>query len=137
MDTTPKTPLETIELRALFVGSKEENFYIVRDVLRQRNSTIEAELEQVFSLEEAWQKIGDRVYDVVLFDAEMGKIVDGRLSEVVQRLKTVPFIVLEARDADEAALAKSLQAGAADWIAKSELNGRRLSHSIRGALALW
>jgi two-component system, cell cycle sensor histidine kinase and response regulator CckA len=137
MDTTPKTPLETIELRALFVGSKEENFYIVRDVLRQRNSTIEAELEQVFSLEEAWQKIGDRVYDVVLFDAEMGKIVDGRLSEVVQRLKTVPFIVLEAGDADEAALAQSLQAGAADWIAKSELNGRRLSHSIRGALALW
>src|SRR5690242_3703622 len=119
MDGKPYKPVATLTLRVLFVGSKEEDFYIVRDVLRQGISTIEAELDQAFSLEEARDNIAKTVYDVVLFDSELCKADQVHFEALRQQLRNVPFVLLEDGEADEAAIAQILQMGAADWIAKS------------------
>ena len=128
--------IPNLELRILFVGSKEEDFYIVRDVLAQRDSTIDADLEQAFTLEEACREFENKSYDVVLFEAGKDWLQDPRFRELTGLMMNTPFILLDAGDTDAAAVAHIIQAGASDWVAKSEMNGRRLSHSIRGAITL-
>jgi hypothetical protein len=113
-DRTPPKPLETLELRVLFVGSKEEDFYIVRDVLRLGVSTVEAELDQAFSLEEASETIATTAYDVVLFDGELCKQDHEHFEVVAEQLKNVSFVLLQDGEADEAGIAQILQMGAAD-----------------------
>ena len=48
---------ENLEVRVLFAREKEEDFYIVRDVLRQRDSMIQAEINQAFSIEQTAEEM--------------------------------------------------------------------------------
>jgi two-component system cell cycle sensor histidine kinase/response regulator CckA len=130
------TPVPTLELSVLFVGSKEEDFYIIRDVLGQCDSNIHANLEQAFSVAEASNKIDENTYDVVLFVDDSGSALEHEFASLTKKLRDIPLLVLESEDANPSAMAHIIEAGASDWLLKSELSGRRLSHRIRGALDL-
>ena len=126
----------TSPLRALLVGHREENFFLIREMLTRNGSPFKAELDHAASLPDAKSILRQKSYDLVLFEyetADAGAI--DLLSELLGTGHSIPFIVL-AENADEAAIAHILQAGAWDYVDKSQMNGTSLARTIRCSLAV-
>jgi two-component system cell cycle sensor histidine kinase/response regulator CckA len=123
-------------LRILLVGAAEEDFYLIQDLLSRDGTVGEAALDQASSLEEALRCFGEKTYDLVVIQHDSADgIASSILKETRRRNLTFPFILL-AENANEAAIAEIIQAGAPVCIARSELNEACLARSIRYALAL-
>jgi len=123
-------------LHVLLVGSREENFFLIREILTRNGSPFQAELDHAASLPDAKAMLHLKSYDVVLFEYETADAVEvDLLSEFLRTGLSVPFILL-AEDANEATIANILQAGAWDYVDKSQMNGTSLTRTIRCALAL-
>jgi two-component system cell cycle sensor histidine kinase/response regulator CckA len=123
-------------LRVLLVGSKEEDFFLIREILERNRSSLSAELDHAASLEEAKAMMQARAYKLVLFEHETGDAAAAKLlSEFVQATGSLPFILL-TEQADEKAVAQIIQAGAWDCMERSEINGVNLVRTIRCALSL-
>lgn len=123
-------------LRVLLVGSQEEDFFLIREILDRNRPTLPSELDHAASLEEAKAMLQQGNYGLVLFehttaDADATKL----LSEFLNVQGSVPFILL-TEHADEKAVAEIIQAGAYDCVEKSQLNGANLVRTIRCALSL-
>jgi two-component system, cell cycle sensor histidine kinase and response regulator CckA len=131
-----KVVSRTSPLHVLLVGKREENFFLIREILTRNGSPFQAELDHAATLPEAKAMLPRKSYDLVLFEYETADAVAiDLLSEFLRTGVSVPFIVL-AEDADEAAIANILQAGAWDYVDKSQMNGTSLARTIRCALAL-
>ena len=123
-------------LHALLVGNREENFFLIREILTRSGSPFKAELDHASSLPDAKAMLHHRSYDLVLFEYETADAVAIELlSEFIGTGLSVPFIVL-AEDADEATIANILQTGAWDYVDKAQMTGTNLTRTIRCALAL-
>jgi two-component system cell cycle sensor histidine kinase/response regulator CckA len=123
-------------LRVLLVGSQEEDFFLIREILERNRSGLKAELDHAGSLEEAKTMLERVDYGLVLFehateDAAATKLV----SEFLLTKGAMPFILL-TEHADENAVAGIIRAGAYDCIERSPLNGVNLVRTIRAALGL-
>jgi len=123
-------------LRVLLVSAKEEDFFLIREILERTRSMLAADLDHAQSLGEARAMLERQVHDLVLFahetaDAEAVQV----LAEVVRAGAPVPFILL-TEDADENTVAEIIEAGAWDCLSKSQLNGVNLTRTIRTTLAL-
>jgi hypothetical protein len=59
-------------LPVLLVGSKEEDFFLFREILERMRSALSAELEPAHSLEEAKSMLQEGPYGVILFEHETG-----------------------------------------------------------------
>jgi PAS domain S-box-containing protein len=136
MSTAAKPETSPRLLRVLLVGTQEEDFFLIREILERKRSPLPAELDHAGSLEEAKTMLQLCRYDMVLFGHETGDSGATKLlSEFLHRGHTVPFIVL-TEHADEKAVAEIIQAGAWDCMEKSELNGANLARTIRCAITL-
>ncbi len=118
------------------MGSQEEDFFLIREILDRNRSALPAELDHANSLEEAKTMLQQGNYGLLLFqhetqDAEATKL----LSEFLNARGSVPFIML-TEHADEKAVAEIIQAGAYDCMERSQLNGANLVRTIRCALNL-
>jgi len=123
-------------LRVLLVGSHEEDFFIIQEILERNRNALPAELDQASSLEEAKVMLQQGNYGLVLFEHETGDAAATKLlSEFLQGRGAMPFILL-TEHADEKAVAEIIQAGAYDCVEKSQLNGANLVRTIRCALSL-
>lgn len=123
-------------LRVLLVGSKEEDFFLIREILERNRSALSAELDHASSLEDAKAMMHAGDYKLVLFEHETGDSAATKLlSEFVQATGSVPFVLLTER-ADEKVVAQIIQAGAWDCMERSEINGVNLVRTIRCALSL-
>jgi PAS domain-containing protein len=123
-------------LRVLLVGSKEEDFFLIREILGQNQTALPAELDHANSLEEAKTMLQQTAYGLVLFEHETGDAAATRLlSEFLHTRGAVPFILL-TEQADEEAVAEIIQAGAYDCVERSPLSGANLARTIRCALSL-
>jgi PAS domain S-box-containing protein len=123
-------------LRVLLVGSKEEDFFLIREILDRNHSALPAELDHASSLEEAKAMLHVTVYGLVLFEHQTGDAAATKLlSEFLHSRGTMPFILL-TEHADEKAVAEIIQAGAYDCVERSQLNGANLVRTIRCALNL-
>ena len=123
-------------LRVLLVGSQEEDFFLIREILGRNQSTLPAELDHASSLEEAKTMLQQGNYGLLLFEHETGDAEATRLlSEFLNARGAVPFIML-TEQADEKAVAEIIQAGAYDCVERSQLNGANLVRTIRCALSL-
>jgi len=121
-------------LRVLLVGSKEEDFFLIREILSRNQSALPAELDHADSLEEAKAMLLQSAYGLVLFEHETGDTEATKLlSEFLNSRGAVPFILL-TEHADERAVAEIIQAGAYDCMERSQLNGANLVRTIRCAL---
>ena len=128
--------LEPSLLRVLLVGSQEEDFFLIREILDRNRSALLAELDHASSLDEAKLMLQQKNYGLVLFEHETGDSAATKLlSEFLQGRGAMPFILL-TEHADEKAVAEIIQAGAYDCVARSELNGANLVRTIRCALSL-
>jgi len=123
-------------LRVLLVGNQEEDFFVIREILTRNRSELHAELDHARTLEDAKAMLLQGDYGLVLFAHETGDTAaTALLSEFLQNGRPVPFIVL-TEHADEKAVAEIIQAGAWDWLEKSQLNGANLVRTIRCTLNL-
>jgi PAS domain S-box-containing protein len=123
-------------LRVLLVGSKEEDFFLIREILERNHGALPAELDHANSLEEAKAMLHATAYKLVLFEHQTEDAAATKLlSEFLHSRGALPFILL-TEHADEKAVAEIIQAGAYDCVERSQLNGANLVRTIRCALNL-
>jgi two-component system, cell cycle sensor histidine kinase and response regulator CckA len=123
-------------LRVLLVGSKEEDFFLIREILDRNRYALPTELDHARSVEEAETMLQRSDYGLVLFEYD---IVDAAatklLFEFLHTQGPTPFIML-TENADEKAVADIIQGGAYDCVERSQLTGANLLRTIRCALNL-
>jgi two-component system cell cycle sensor histidine kinase/response regulator CckA len=123
-------------LSVLLVGSHEENFFLIREILDRNKLSLPAKLDHAHSIEEAKAVLQNGSYGLVLFEHETGDAAATKLlAESLHHGRLVPFIVL-TENADEKAIAEIIQAGAADFLEKSQLTGANLLRTIHCTLTL-
>jgi len=68
--TTAHEELSTSAVRGLLVGGREEDFFLVREILGRNQAALRAELDHMNSLQEPKDALGRNDYDLVLFEDE-------------------------------------------------------------------
>jgi len=121
-------------LHVLLVGQREEDFFLVRDLLARAGSTLTAELDHALCLDEARTMLLQGCYSLVLFEYDAGDSATQLLTEFFNTGTSVPVIVL-AEDAGEMEIARILERGASACLEKSQLNNANLVRTIRSTLA--
>ena len=123
-------------LRVLLMGSKEEDFFVIREILERSRSSLAAELDHAHSLEEARTMLQQKAYGLVLLEHDAEGLQGVRLlDELLQNGVSVPFILL-TEDADENSAAAAIESGSWNFLARSQIDGVNLTRSIRSTLAL-
>jgi PAS domain S-box-containing protein len=132
----PQPPVSGTTLRVLLVGEREENFFLIRDILSRTRSTLPTELDHATSMEEARVMLQQKAYGLVLFEHETGKFAAVHaLSGLLHAGVSVPFVLL-TEHADENTVAEIIEAGASNCLEKSQLNGANLVRTIRSTINL-
>jgi len=136
MSTVPQSVPARAPLRVLLVGEKEEDFFLIREILERNRSLISADLEHARSLDEAKTLLQQKSFGLILFEHETG---DGEairmMNEFLHVGSSLPFVVL-TEDADEKTVAKILQDCTWNCMSKSQLDGATLLRTICCTLAL-
>ena len=123
-------------LRVLLVGEREEDFFLIREILERNRKMLAADLEQARSLDEAKVMLQQKPYSLVLFEHEAGDAEAVHLvAEFLHAGVSVPFILL-TEDADEKTVAEIIESGNWNCVARSQLDGATLVRTIRSTLAL-
>ncbi len=136
MSTSPKLEASPATLSVLLIGNKEEDYFLIREILERNRGSLPTELAHARSINEAKLMFRSNAYGLILFEHETGDAAAAKLlSDLRQDGRTVPFVVL-TETADEKAVAEIIEAGAWDWLEKSQLNGANLVRTIRCTLAL-
>ena len=136
MSSAPKAAVVPNPLRVLLVGEREEDFFLIREILERNRPIISAELEHARSLEDARVLLRQKPYGLVLFEHEAGDAESIHLvAEFLHAGVSIPFILL-TEDADEKNLAEIIESGNWNCVAKSQLDGATLVRTIRSTLAI-
>ena len=136
MQTATKQVVATEPHHVLLVGEREEDFFLIREILSRTKGTFFAELDHANSLEQATAMLQHKTYELILFEYENGDTAAIRLlSDFVQSGNTAPCLLL-TEHADENTVAEIIKACDWDFVEKSQLNGTSLVRTIRGTLAL-
>src|SRR5271168_2366811 len=124
-------------LRVLLVGAKEEDFFLIREILGRVGHTFVSDLDHAHSLEEATPMLKQKNYGLVLFEHEPG---DGPtvelLGQVLHGVTPAALFIVLTENADEKTVAEIIAAGAWDCVGRSQLDGVNLVRTIRSTLAL-
>ena len=136
MSMAAKPVLAAAPLRVLLVGSREEDFFLIREILERMRSALPADLDHAHSLDEAKTMLQRQAYGLVLFehgtgDAEAVHFV----AEFLHAGVSVPFILL-TEDADEKRVAEIIDGGTWNCVTRSQLDGATLVRTIRNTLAM-
>ena len=75
---------EPARLQLLLIGRREEDYFIIQDLLRANGSLIGADLDHAPSFAEAHTKLAEKNYDLVLFEYESS---ERDALEIVQQLR--------------------------------------------------
>ncbi|MGA8761410.1 MAG: response regulator [Candidatus Sulfotelmatobacter sp.] len=136
MPPAAKLELSAPLLHVLLVGNRNEDFFLIREILERNRRTLPAELDHASSLQEAKTMLEEGNYGLVLFDHNTGDSAAMQLlSEFLRSGINVPFVLL-TEDADEKAVAEIIHAGAVDSMERSQLNGANLVRTIRCSVNL-
>ena len=123
-------------LQLLLVGNREEDYFIIQDLLRTDGGALTANLDQVSALEDVQAMLAKRSYDLVLFAYESSEDeAIHTMQEVRRQGKTTPFLFL-TEQADEATVAEIIRAGASECVDRTELNRTSLVRTIRNTVSL-
>jgi PAS domain-containing protein len=134
--TAAKAALAPTPLHVLLVGNKEEDFYLIREILQRTHNVLAADLDHAHSLEEAKTMLREKSYGLVLFEHETGDAEAVHfVAEFLHAGVSVPFILL-TEEADENAVAAIIEGGTWNCVTKSRLDGATLVRTMRNTLAL-
>ncbi len=136
MLTTAQPALAPSSLHVLLVGNKEEDFYLIREILERTRSSFAADLDHAQTLEDAKAMLQQKSYGLVLFEHETGDAEAVLfVSEFLHAGVTVPFILL-TEEADERTVAEFIDGGTWNCVSKSQLDGATLVRTIRNTMAI-
>jgi len=136
VSSAAKAAFASTPLRVLLVGNKEEDFFLIREILERSRDMLAADLDHANSLEEAKAMLQQGAYSLVLFEHETGDAEAVQLvAEFLHAGVTVPFLLL-TEDADENAVAEIIKGGTWNCVARSHLDGATLIRTIRNTLAM-
>lgn len=100
-----------IPLHVLLVGSREEDFFLIREILERNHSTLAAELEHARTIEEAHEMLQGKAYGLIVFESNTGDTDAVTLVSHFHRAGiSIPFILL-TEDADERTVADAIGRG--------------------------
>ena len=123
-------------LRVLLVGEKEEDFFLIREILERNRGALAAELDHATSIDEATAMLQQKPYGLVLFEHDTGDSEAVRLiAEFHHSGITLPFILL-TENADENTVAEMIETGAWNCVTRSQLDGATLVRTIRNTLTV-
>jgi two-component system, cell cycle sensor histidine kinase and response regulator CckA len=123
-------------LRVLLVGSREEDFFLIKEILNRNRDSLPVHLDHAHSIDEAKSILQTGDSSLVLFQHETGDSAAVKLlSEFLNTKGAIPFIIL-TEHVDEKSVAEIIQAGAYDCMDRSQLNGANLVRTIRCGLNL-
>ena len=100
-------------LRVLLVGDREEDFYLIREILEHNRGATPAPLDHAANIGKARAMLHGADYGLVLFVHEVGDAAVGLLSEFLVTRGAIPFILL-TENAAEKDVAEIVRAGALD-----------------------
>jgi PAS domain S-box-containing protein len=123
--------VEPENLRILVVDDDEEDFMLVRDLLRTS-----AEVDHAPRVDAALQQIDAEPYDLLLLDYRLGADSGlDLLKQVRNRGVDAPIIFLTGRGDEEVAV-EALKSGACDYLLKSKLTESALSRAVTYAVRI-
>lgn len=136
MLTAAQPALSRRPLRVLLVGEKEEDFFLMRDILQGARTTLATELDHAHSLEEAEAMLHERPYGLILFEHSTGDAqVVNFLAKFLHGGRSIPYIVL-TEDANEQTIAEAIGAKTWNCLTKSLMDGATLIRTIQSALEM-
>ncbi|MGA8428493.1 MAG: ATP-binding protein [Candidatus Sulfotelmatobacter sp.] len=136
MQSAAKLASRPSPLRVLLVGNKEEDFFLIREILGRSEKSFMAELDHAHSLIEAKLMLEYGNYGLVLFTYENENAGAGQLlAQLLDAGTAVPFILL-TENADEMSVAQIIGSGIWQSLEKENLSGSNLIRTIRSTLAL-
>ncbi len=127
----PEAPCTPI--RVLLVEDDEDDYLLTRDALRSLGPERMA-LRWVESAEQALEALASGEHDVCLLDYRLGAMTGLELLAQARRRGWNGPAILLTGVGDEEVDERALEAGAADFLVKSELTPKLLARSIRYAL---
>jgi PAS domain S-box-containing protein len=133
MDTSSQNEAETT--RILLISPREEDFYLLRDLL-SRSSSGNLSLDHVRNVKEAIAEISRTAYTLLLCDFPGGNLEVSELTRYLADIRSEIPVILLTENLGEAELAAALWAGSSECIARSDLRGTFLPTAIRCARQL-
>jgi DNA-binding NtrC family response regulator len=134
--TAAQPALAPSPLRVLLVGKKEEDFFLIREILERMRSSLAADLDHAHTIAEAKAMLQWHTYGLVLLECDTGDAEAVHLvSEFLHAGVAVPFILL-TEEADEKTVAELIHGGSWNCVARSQLDGATLVRTIRTTLAV-
>jgi diguanylate cyclase (GGDEF)-like protein len=119
-------------IKLLLVDDDEDDYILTRDLLLQVEDA-RYDIEWIASYREALDAVGNG-YDVCLFDYYLGENTGlDLLKEALSSGCTTPVILLTGQG-DNGIDVEAIQAGATDYLSKSEITSELLHRSVRYAL---
>jgi PAS domain S-box-containing protein len=128
-----KTELDPSLIRVLLVEDDEDDFVLTRDILRSIGKG-RMVLEWVDNCEQALAELETGRHDVCLLDYRLGGSTGLELLEEARRRGWYGPVILLTAMGDDALDQRAMNAGAADFLDKSQLTPTLLARSIRYAL---
>ena len=123
-------------LKVLLVGDKEEDFFLIREILQRSSNTLSTDLDHAHSLEEAREMLQQRPYGLILFEHETGDAEAVHfVADFLHAGVSIPFLLL-TEDATENTVAEIIQGGTWSCVAKSPLDGATLVRTMRHTVEL-
>jgi PAS domain S-box-containing protein len=136
VSTAAKTVPSADPLRVLLVGNKEEDFFLIRDILERSRAILPADLDHAHSIDEARAMLQQKRYGLILFEQEAGDAEAVHLiSDFVHAGVSLPFILL-TENADEKTVAEIIGSGTWNCLPKSQLDSGTLLRTIHSTIAL-
>lgn len=126
-------PKNRPNLRVLLIEDDEDDFVLVRDLLEQFRES-DPELDWIPDPDLGVQVALENRHDVTLIDYRLGRCSGLELiAEISKKGGRKPAILLTGEERQNLDI-EALQKGAADYLAKSEINPQLLERSIRYAI---
>jgi PAS domain S-box-containing protein len=118
-------------LNLLLVGPREEDYFLIRDVLNRRPGTVIGTLDHAQSLAEVQTRLNNEAYDLVLFQYESSdQMMAATLRKLRRQGRTMPFLIL-AEGAQETELVDWVGTGTCEFVGRDELGHESFLRTIR------
>ncbi len=125
-----RKPIDISALKMLLVEDDEDDYVIIRDMLDDVTRT-EFDLDWVATYDEALEAIATRSYDVCLLDYYLGRHTGLEVLRAFQEDGYEGPIIMLTGLGDQSVDIRAMEAGAADYLIKGEINPYLLERTIR------
>jgi two-component system, cell cycle sensor histidine kinase and response regulator CckA len=136
MECLDKRDSTLLPLNLLLVGPREEDYFLIRDVLNRQKQTLVGTLDHAHCLAEIETRLEHAAYDLVLFQYESSdQMMAAALRKLRQQGRTMPFLIL-AEGTQETELADWVGTGSCEFVDRDELGHESFLRTIRCAANL-